>query len=106
VKRVILDNCVPRTVRESLPDCEVTTAYRQGWASLKNGQLLTAAETAGFNVFVTSDKNLRYQQNLSSRRIGIIVLPTNTLERLLPIFGLITAAVQRAGPGTYEEISF
>jgi hypothetical protein len=84
----------------------VTTAYRRGWASLKNGQLLTAAETAGFNVFITSDKNLRYQQNLSSRCIGIIVLPTNTLEKLLPVFGLITAAVHRAGPGTYEELSF
>ncbi len=52
----------------------VSTAFRQGWDKLKNGELLAAAEQAGFDLFLTTDKNMRYQQNLSDRKIAIVVL--------------------------------
>ena len=106
MKRVLLDHCVPRRVREALVGCETTTAFRRGWAELKNGDLLQAAEDAGFEVLVTADKNLRYQQNLGARRIAIIELPTNSLPTLLPHFGAISDAVNRILPGEYLELSF
>ena len=81
------------------------TAFRQGWGALKNGVLLRAAEDAGFEVFVTSDKNLRYQQNFTGLKLGIVVLPTNAIQRLIPIFPAIAQAVAAAGPGSYTEVA-
>jgi hypothetical protein len=75
MRRVLLDHCVPRRVREALVDCETTTAFQHGWAELKNGALLKAAEDSGYDVLVTADKNLRYQQQLSARHIAILCLP-------------------------------
>ena len=81
--RVLLDHCVPRPLRRHLVANAVSTAEEMGWSKLKNGELLEIAEKSGFEVLVTSDKNLRYQQNLSKRRIAIIELPTNRLKTLL-----------------------
>lgn len=61
-------------IRPYLKRHAVSTAFRQGWDKLKNGELLAAAEQAGFDVFLTTDKNMRYQQNLANRRIAIVVL--------------------------------
>ena len=104
MKRVLLDHCVPRKVRDACPDCEVITAYFLGWSRLRNGELLRAAEDEAFDVFVTSDKNLRYQQNLAVRKISIVALPTNQLPALLLLFSKIAEAVARAAPGSFEEI--
>jgi hypothetical protein len=106
MKRVLLDHCVPRRVRQALADCETTTAFKRGWAELKNGALLKAADDAGFDVLVTADKNLRYQQRLAARRIAIVELPTNSLPALLPHFSAIGDAVNRVHPGEYLELSF
>jgi hypothetical protein len=106
MKRVLLDHCVPRRVKQALVDCEVSTAFHRGWAELVNGALLKAAEEAGFDVLVTADKNLRYQQKLAARRIGIVELPTNSLPDLLPKFGAIAGAVGRVRPGEYLELTF
>jgi hypothetical protein len=106
MKRVLLDHCVPRRVRKALPGCEVSTAYQRGWHELKNGALLEAAEEAGYDVFVTADKSLRYQQRLSHRRIAILELPTNTLPDLLPHFAIILEAVSRIQAGEYIELTF
>jgi len=106
MKRVLLDHCVPRRVRQALVDCETRTAFQRGWAELKNGALLNAAEAAGFEVLITADKNLRYQQKLAARRIAIVELPTNSLPALLPNFGAISDAVNRIRPGEYLELSF
>lgn len=105
MKRVLLDHCVPRTIRRALTSCEVKTTYEMGWSALKNGELLRAAEAKLFDVFVTADKNLRHQQNLTRSRLAIVSLPTNSLRLLLPHFPAIAAAVNRAAPGTFEEIS-
>lgn len=106
MKRVLLDHCVPRRVRQALEGCEVVTAYQRGWAELQNGALLEAAERDGFNVLVTADKNLRYQQQLAQRRIAIVELPTNALPVLVLHFIDIADAVNRAQPGDYIELSF
>lgn len=105
MKRVLLDHCVPRRVAKAFTDCEVRTAFRQGWAGLKNGALLRAAEDAGFDVFLSSDKNLQHQQNLSRLRIAIVILPTNALHRLIPIFPKIADAVAAASPTSYVEVA-
>jgi hypothetical protein len=72
--RVLFDNGTPRGVGAALTDHIVEEARAQGWDTLRNGELLDAAEAAGFDVFVTTDRNLRYQQNLAGRKIAIIVL--------------------------------
>ncbi len=104
MKRVLLDHCVPRKIRHACPHCEVLATHPLGWSRLRNGALLHAAELAAFDVFLTADKNLRYQQNLAARKIAIVVLPTNQLVTLLPLFPMIEAAVARATPGSFEEI--
>jgi hypothetical protein len=106
MKRVLLDHCVPRRVGQALPDCEVSTAFQRGWAELTNGALLNAAEDAGFEVLVTADKNLKYQQKRLARRIAIVELPTNSLPDLLPKFGAIAEAVGSIRPGDYKQLVF
>lgn len=104
MKRVLLDHCVPRRVRNALVGHQVATTYQQGWSELKNGDLLRAAAAANFDVFVTADKSLQHQQNLARSQLGIVVLPTNSLRELLPLFERIADAVNRAQPGGYELI--
>jgi hypothetical protein len=99
--RILLDECVPLQVRSAFPGHEVTTAQRMGWAGFGNGDLLSLAEHAGFEVFVVADKNLRYQQNLSVRRIAILELWTNHRPTLERHFSEIHAAVERVKPGEY-----
>ncbi len=68
--RVLFDQGPPAPLRTALVGHEVETAYEQGWSTLKNGDLLLVAEEHGFDVLVTTDMNLRYQQNLSARRMA------------------------------------
>jgi len=72
--RVLFDQGTPDPLRQSLLGHEVATAYERGWSSLKNGELLDVAEREGYEVFVTTDSNLRYQQNLAGRQLAIVVL--------------------------------
>lgn len=83
----------------------MATAYEQGWANLTNGELLTAAESA-FDVFVTTDQNLRFQQNLSGKRLAILVLPTTSWPKLRSYATSIAAAVATLRPGELLEWSF
>jgi predicted nuclease of predicted toxin-antitoxin system len=82
--KVLLDACVPRPLRKFLPAHTVQTAQEMGWGQLKNGALLQAVEPQ-FDAFLTSDQNLKYQQNIAGRKLAILVLPTNdwpTLQRM------------------------
>ena len=72
--RVLFDQGTPAPLRQALVGHVVETAYELGWATLKNGELISAAEAAGFEDLVTTDKNLKYQQNLTARTISIVVL--------------------------------
>ncbi len=99
--RVLLDECVPIQVRNALAGHEVTSAKRMGWGGLRNGELLDTAEKAGFDLFIVADKNLRYQQNLSGRRLAILELWTNHRPTLERNFDRIRAAPQALKPGEY-----
>ena len=105
--RVLLDEQLPRQLAPELIGHEVSTVQRQGWAGLKNGELLRRTAERGFQVFVTADQNLEYQQNLARMPAGIIVLiaPSNALEDLLPLVPSIVAAIPKCGPGQLVRIA-
>lgn len=84
----------------------ITTTYRMGWSNLGNGELLAAAEQAGVDVFVTTDQNLRYQQNLKGRRIALVVLPTTRWPDIKPHAGKVRDALNRVQPGAYLEVTW
>jgi hypothetical protein len=85
--KIIIDECVPNIVKKGLPDRNIKTVQEMGWAGIKNGALLQLVVAVGFDVFITSDKNLRYQQNLATHNIAFILLPSNQVpivQSLLP----------------------
>jgi len=82
----------------------VRTAAQEGWGRLKNGDLLTAAEDAGFDLLLTTDKNIRHQQNLAGRKIAIVVLGQQQWPRLLPHMQRVVEAVNAAKPGSFAEV--
>ncbi len=100
---ILLDACVPRPVRTFLPGHVVRTAQEMGWGQLKNGDLLRAAERE-FDAFLTSDRNLQYQQNVIGRSLAILILPTNDWPVLRRITDLIVAHVAVLKPGDLIEI--
>jgi hypothetical protein len=102
--RVLFDQGTPVPLRESLPQHEVSTAYDRGWSKLKNGELLDAAEREGFEVFVTTDSRLRYQQNLAARRIAVVCLLSTSWPRIKRVTGSIAEAVGACSPGSYVEL--
>ena len=103
--RVLFDQGTPAPLRHLLPGHEVSTAYELGWSTLKNGELLAAAEGRGFEVLVTTDTNLKYQQNLASRSIAIVVLSTTSWPRIKAAAEIVVAAINSATPGTYVEVA-
>ena len=100
---ILFDGCVPRPLRKYLIGHNVKTAQENNWSELRNGDLLQAAENQ-FDVFVTSDKNIRYQQNLAGRRIAITVLPTNHWPVLRLMTDRIAATINQLKPGDFVEI--
>ena len=104
--KLLFDQGTPVPLRDHLPNHIVETAYEKGWSNLKNGDLLNLAEAEGFDVLVTTDQNLRYQQNLSGRRISVIVLLTTNWPRIKKNTGVVVQAIDNLRPGSYEEIDF
>jgi predicted nuclease of predicted toxin-antitoxin system len=102
--KIILDENLPRALKIYLSAYEVTTVQEQGWAGVKNGELMARIDGV-YDVFVTSDKNLKYQQNLTGRGIAIIELPTNRLKILKTITEKIVAEVESISLGMYVQIS-
>jgi hypothetical protein len=102
--QVVFDQGTPAPLRQFLRDHQVSTAYERGWSTLKNGELLQAAELAGFSVLVTTDTNLKYQQNLASRRISVVVLSTTSWPRIKAQVESVIVAVNSAFPGSYAEV--
>ena len=102
--RILLDQATPVPLRPYLSGHDVSTAAQQGWDKLRNGDLLKAAEDAGFEVLVTTDKNMQYQQNLSTRRIAIIVLGKGNWPLIEPHVQLVIAAVNAAETGCFAEV--
>jgi glutamate racemase len=102
--RVLFDQGTPVPLRQALFGHQVATAYELGWATLKNGELLRCAEEQGFEVMVTTDTNLRYQQNLAARQIAIVVLTTTSWPRIRQAAREVAAAVDSASTGSYTEV--
>ncbi|NJL17009.1 MAG: hypothetical protein HC938_07260 [Nitrospira sp.] len=102
--RVLFDQGTPVPLRKYLPVHQVTTTFELGWNNLKNGELLQKSEESGFSVLVTTDQNLRYQQNLTGRKIAIVVLTTTSWPRIERAVEHVTRAVDSAVPGSYVEV--
>ena len=102
---ILFDNGTPRTLARYLIEHHaVTEARARGWEELENGKLLTVAEAAGFEVLVTTDRNLRYQQNLAGHKIAIVVLGKGRWTIIKPHVAEVVAAVNAATPGSYTEV--
>jgi len=102
---VLFDNGTPRTLaRYLIGHHTVTEARARGWEELENGELLTKAEAAGFEVLVTTDKNLSFQQNLAGRKIAIVVLGQGRCSLIKRFVARVVATVNAATPGSFAEV--
>lgn len=102
--KVLFDHGTPAPLRGSLARHQVKTAYECGWQTLTNGDLLSVAEGDGFEVLITTDQNLRYQQNLTQRRIAIVVISTTNWRRIRPHAQLVADALEGVGAGAFLEV--
>lgn len=102
--KVLLDEDLDHRLRKKLEVHEVFTVRYLGWSGLKNGELLTTAEQNGIEVFVTADQNLVYQQNLSGRRMAIVVLSAANWPIIKNYLEIISAAIDMALPGSFQQV--
>ena len=102
--RVLFDQGTPVPPLRTFTAHRVETVYEKDWATLENGELLTAAEQERFEVLVTTDLNLKYQQNLEARRIAVVVLSTPSRPRIRQTTDAVVGAVEKAIPGSYAEV--
>jgi hypothetical protein len=102
--RILFDHGVPRSIARSLAGHVVTAARTRGWERLTNGALLRVAEQAAFDLLLTTDKNIRYQQNLAGRTIAIVVLGNPQLPVVRVHIQRIVEAVNAATPGSYFQV--
>lgn len=103
--KILFDQGTPVPLRRHLVNHAVTTAYEQGWATLSNGLLLDAADHAGYDVLITTDQNLRYQQALAGRHLAIIVLRSTSWPRIQKQVSEILMMLNAVEPGSYHEVS-
>jgi hypothetical protein len=101
---ILFDNGTPAPLRYALKGHTVVEAIERGWDNLVNGELLTVAEAAGFEVLLTTDKNMRYQQNLKGRKIAFVVLGNLQWPVVRRYLERIVVAVDAATPGSYTEV--
>jgi len=101
---ILFDHVTPSGIPRFLSNHTVTKARDRGWDTLTNGDLLAEAERAGFDVLLTADKNMRYQQNLAGRRIALVVLSTPQWPLVRLHTERVAAAVKSAKPGSYVEV--
>jgi hypothetical protein len=102
---ILFDHSTPAPLRYALKGHVIVEAVERGWERLANGALLEAAEAAGFDLFVTADKNIRYQQNLTGRRVAIVALGNAQWPVLRQHVERVAAVVDAATPGSYAEVS-
>lgn len=101
--RILLDECVPWPMHKILVGHECSTAQSRGWGGYKNGDLLRLAEDE-FDLFITSDQNLRYQQSLAGRRIAILELSTNNLRRIRSAADHVLSEVATMRPSEFRRL--
>lgn len=102
--RILLDESVPAPMQSLLGNHSCITVKVRGWSGIKNGDLLQRAEAA-FDLFITSDQNIRYQQNLAERRIAILELSTNDIDRIRASASLIQSALLEIKPNELRRVN-
>jgi hypothetical protein len=102
--RILFDHGTPSGIAGSLSGHEVTETIERGWDRISNGELLNVAEAAGFDVLLTTDKRIRYQQNLAGRKIAIVVLGNSTWRIVRLYLDRIASVVGQTTPGSYSEV--
>ena len=102
--RILFDHGTPSGIARELAGHEVTEAIERGWDRISNGELLKLAEEQGFELLLTTDKRIRYQQNLTSRKIAIVVLGNSKWRIVRLYLDRVTLAVNAATPGSYAEV--
>jgi hypothetical protein len=102
--KILFDNGAPNPMARSLIGHEVTFARKIGWHELENGELIQRAEEAGYEILLSTDKNIRYQQNLQGRRIALVVLSQQQWPVVRQHLDRIAIAVNSALPGSYTEV--
>ena len=102
--KILLDNGAPKPIARSLTGHEITYARKIGWHEMENGELIQKAEEAGYEVLLSTDKNIRYQQNLTGRTIALIVLGNQQWPIVRLYLDKIAAAVNACTPGSYTEV--
>ena len=102
--RILFDHGTPSGIIPSLAGHEVTEAIERGWDRISNGELLTKAEAAGFELLLTTDKRIRYQQNLKGRKIAVVVLGNSAWRIVRKHLTRIVDAVNATTPGSYTEV--
>ncbi len=103
--KVLFDQNAPRPLARFMAHHDVVRAAELDWSELRNGDLLRAAEEAGFDVFVTADRNLSYQQNLKDRRLAIVLLPSGQRPEVEPHLPAVIAAVDGSEPGDFVDLT-
>lgn len=101
--KILLDECTPRVLKRRLLGRDIRTVQEMGWAGLKNGDLLAAAE-GHFDVFITTDKNLRFQQNLKKFSFAVLLLPSNKVPVVVGLIPDIEAALTTITSGDFVKI--
>jgi len=104
--RILLDECAPRPLKRELDEYEIRTVVEMGWSGKKNGDLLRLMSQEGFTILLTTDQNLRYQQNLQQAGLAVVVLvaPSNRLPDLLPLLSKTRDVLNSITPGEVVEI--
>jgi predicted nuclease of predicted toxin-antitoxin system len=104
--RILLDECVPRRLRQELPGHDVRTVPEMGWTGKKNGELLRLMAEQNFEVLLTTDQSIRHQQNLQAAGIALVVLiaTSNRLADLLPLVPTVQSALASIKPGDVVEV--
>ncbi|MEQ9550819.1 MAG: hypothetical protein RIM23_14535 [Coleofasciculus sp. G3-WIS-01] len=105
--RILLDECAPRPLKRELADYEIRTVVEMGWSVKKNGELLRLMSQEGFTVLLTTDQNLRYQQNLQQAGVAVIVLvaSSNRLPDLIPLMPDVRDVLNTIAPGDVTEVA-
>lgn len=103
MKKILLDENLPHRFRHSFAEYEVITTKFAGWGGLTNGELIVKADGV-FDILLTGDQNLRYQQNVMGRRIAIVELPSNDIRELTPLIPKIREAIESITPNTFLSI--
>jgi len=102
--KILFDNGTPKPIARSLPGHEITYARQIGWHELKNGELIEKAEETGYEVLLSTDKNIRYQQNPTGRKIALVVLGNQQWPLVKLHLEKITSAIEACIPGSYIEV--